>query len=270
MLILKNLIGKIMPNNSLCHINPYCPKDCPIQISTEDEKSLTRRYEAAYSKAKEEVKEIFDTFEKAIGEKSYIVINLKITDLYELTNPLQRYKNIYQQPGKTVEVKRQKIDNALFGKYGKEIYYAALSLDGWGLVAWGPCTIRLNIDRICDRVSLLQENSYSLCIINADEQISFPEGHRSTWEKRHQLAVAKLACKITPDTQTNQFAELLMNAVSCRAKADFIEVHICGSFTKDMIQEAGLMSQEMSEDEEVRLNVIIDRLGEQVWIGHKD
>jgi hypothetical protein len=247
--------------------NPFCPN---VLVTSEEEHELKNRYETAKSSINQQT--VVQRFEDIIKNKSHIVINVKVRMLYRLVKQGQPYLPAYQVSGKEVEPKRREIDELFFGDCREEIRYAALSLDGWGLISWGPCTICLQEERMQHRVSLLEENSYKFRDNHPHStgQVYPPPGYRASWQKRHELVVAKLHAKITDDIQDDDFAGLVMSDETDRMKADYVEVYICGSFTQDAIQYAGLMKEPTSEDDKAYLEVIKNKLEDEgKWKGMK-
>jgi len=58
------------------------------------------------------------------------------------------------------DARRRSVESILFGSYGEEIRYAALSLGGLGLVSYGPITMVMSEPAIAQRASLLEYNSF--------------------------------------------------------------------------------------------------------------
>jgi hypothetical protein len=58
---------------------------------------------------------------------------------------------------------RTAVDGLVFGSWGTEIAYAALSLDGRGLGSYGSISIELREVAISDRASVLEEIAFGAC-----------------------------------------------------------------------------------------------------------
>jgi len=85
---------------------------------------------------------------------------------------------------------------------------------------------------IQDRATVFEENSAKF-MKNQLIGGSIPYGHRSTWENRSMLGVAKLANRLTHLTSSTEFSKLIVNDT---ADPDFIEVHIYGPFNRRAIK----------------------------------
>lgn len=126
---------------------------------------------------------------------------------------------------------RRVVDAIIFGAYGKEIRYAALSLNDTGVRSYGAYTMKLKEVAIAERTTLLEDNSY-LFVKKHDmrPEDSIPKGYRALWRDRHKLAVAKLCQRIAPQTSENEFAKILLFSEGNRSTDEFVEVYIYGSF----------------------------------------
>lgn len=86
---------------------------------------------------------------------------------------------------------RRGVEGKLFGTYGEEIRYAALSLDGSGLISYGPYAVKLREIAIKGRTTVLEENSYDF--VRRHQLlpgVEIPPGYRAVWDDKHKLAVA--------------------------------------------------------------------------------
>ena len=124
-------------------------------------------------------------------------------------------------------------EGILFGSYAPYICYAALSLDGRGLISYGTCSVTIVENRCKNTGSLLIENSYKFIrkykILPGDK---IPSGFRAVWEDRHYLAVSKLADKINANASLQDFSHLLLHSNGNRDIDEFIEVHLYGTFNR--------------------------------------
>ena len=135
------------------------------------------------------------------------------------------------------DAKRRSVESLLFGSYGEEMRYAALSIGGQGLVSYGPVTMVLRELAVAQRASLLEKNSYEFV---EDHKLRpglpLPTGHRCPWSTRHHLAMAKCGSKIDDRTTDAQHRALLLRQGSGRATDEFIEVYIFGPFGRGAVE----------------------------------
>lgn len=157
--------------------------------------------------------------------------------------------------------RRASIGGTFFGSKAAEIRYAALSLDGNGLVSYGKITLRLRDIAVQGRASLLECNTYVFAerhrIIAGDGP---PPGYQSDWTGRARLGVAKLASKLTSRMTDGQYAKLLLNSIGDRSTDEFIEVHIYGQISANAFESAVLPTSGSTPTE----NANLDRLKEEL------
>lgn len=112
----------------------------------------------------------------------------------------------------------------------EQIRFAALSLNREGLAWFGPIFVTLAEDAIAGRASVFEENPLTFFDhkgLSAHKPI--PPGYRASWARRGDLAAAKLHAKVSPLTNEDEFAGILMEQGSTSDSADYIEVHIYGA-----------------------------------------
>lgn len=210
----------------------------------EEMEALKERYleKLKLAELEEQRKKRID-FEEQV-EKSLAVINVKLDYLYNLvtgkstiysTYQLQTDGEIRDFVRSEFDKERRGIEGTLFGSYGSNIRYAALSLDGSGLKSYGDYTIILSDESVRLRTTLLEENSYNFIrrhkILAGDK---IPKGYRAVWKERHKLAIAKLMEKILLTKDMN-YAIIILNSTGDRKHDEFIEVHIYGKINKEAI-----------------------------------
>jgi hypothetical protein len=205
-------------------------------------------------------------FEKAL-DGSLAVVNVDIGFLHQL---LGSDKVLYAAYGKLISAgtrtpgtpendrQRTAVDGILFGSWGSEIAFAALSLDGRGLGSYGPITIELKELAISERASVLEENSWDFVrhhkIVPGDE---IPKGYQAPWKERREVGTAKLASRIDAATTSADHPRLVLFSDGVnRDKDQFIEVHIYGPFNCHAIQRITVLERPKDEGEQKRLENI--------------
>lgn len=164
---------------------------------------------------------------------------------------------------------RRMVDAYLFGEYGSEIRYAALSLDGSGLSNYGNYFVSLREIAIQSRSSLLDENSFKFFEdYAATSAFKIPPGHRCVWAERTKLGVIKCAEKLLDASSSNLFPDILLHNGASRQEDDFIEVHIYGPITVGAIDLVRVGPKTKRSDEVAVLKVIKELLEKQgkKWI----
>ena len=119
----------------------------------------------------------------------------------------------------------------------QELSFAALTLDGRGMIYYGPYSVTLRSVTIEDRASVFEQNPfYFNKIHHVVAGQSPPRGYRSPWDGRRRLAVAKLQPRIMPGCTESQFPDILMDPRRNESECDFVEVHIFGSVNRRAIE----------------------------------
>lgn len=256
-----------------------CGKDLGapnVRIARRERDALLQRYKTAlYEDRGPDVRAKVEAFSQTVEHDSGAVINVhpdylkgflkSSRDLYSgyalLTAAETRAAADMEN-----DMARLSVEGKLFGTAAPHIRYAALSLNGRGLLSYGSCAITLN-PRLCARAaSLLEENSYHFI-----EQkrlvgrIPIPAGHRAVWQDRHCLATAKLACCIDDRTVGADFPRLLLYSNGDRETERFIEIHIYGAFDRQAIVSAVIPDPKQSRRDKLNfytLRAIRDLLDE--------
>ncbi len=210
-------------------------------IETQEEiQALQARYEKAFVDAKSNGSyAILNKFDEAMKD-TCAVMNVDFDFLKHFLTKDNALYSTYshllsgqtRKPASTKDDRhRLAVEAIIFGAYGKEIRYAALSLNGTGVKSYGAYTMKLKEVAIAERTTLLEENSFQF-VAKHDMRPGddIPRGYRALWPDRHKLAVSKLYQKVTPQTSENEFAKILLFSEGNRSTDEFVEVYIYGSF----------------------------------------
>jgi hypothetical protein len=249
---------------------PCCGADagCPnVKLARAEAAALAARASKARADANTRGADVaLAEFEKAL-DRSLAVINVDIGFLQQL---LSSEKVLYTAYRKLIDAgartpgtpdndqQRTAVDGLLFGSWGSEIAFAALSLDGRGLGSYGSITIELKELTISERASVLEENSWDFVrrhrIVPGDD---IPAGYRAPWSERRDVGTAKLAHRIGATTTSVEHAKLVLFSDGInRDKDDFIEVHIYGPFNCNAVQRVTVLERPKDEGEQKRLENI--------------
>jgi len=229
-------------------------------VSTEIElKALQQRYEEATKYASNNGTEHqLNKFHEFFTKNVNAIINLKLPVLREWIINNSAYKSYHRsvEEGNRFiaaikdDQKRSVIDGVFHGSYGKDIIYAALTLNGKGLISYGECGVIIDENAVRLRASILEENSFTF--IKAHnlnfENFEIPIGFRSSWENKIKIAIAKLYKKITLDDE-NDFCRFLLFSAGNRQTDNFIEVHIYKEITTLAIKHIYLPKPKNKKDE---------------------
>ena len=217
----------------LCGRAGTVPNVKAAQVDTE-RRALEQRYQTALQEAAgRDCHEIVASFEATV-RNTHAVLNRTLLEVeYMASSDRHLYASYYQcveagaqMPyGDRWDRLRQLADAALFPLYAREIRFAALSLDGIGVLRFGECSLTLREDLIAHRASVFEDNS---AVFLRDRRYEVPPGYRATWAERSKLCVAKLADRLLKGTAPADFPKLLLEQGETPEDDRFVEVHIWG------------------------------------------
>lgn len=231
--------------------------------------ALYRRYREAQQRARDRgAGAALRRFERAM-ETTGVVLNVDLRFLHSfLENDDQQYVGYFKlvQAGARRPAvpdhdrNRRIVDEALFGEYKKEITYAAMSLNGKGLVSYGPYAMRLHDWAVNDRATFLDENSYKFWETHKFKGGTLPRGYRAVWGDRYKLAVAKLAHRVTEKTIDGEFSRILLSNTGDRKTDEYIEVHLFKGFTNRAVASVTGSSRVKSKKDKAIIAIVQDLL----------
>jgi hypothetical protein len=149
-------------------------------------------------------------------------------------------------------------DELLFPNYRDYISFAALSLNGTGCWYYGSVHLVLADFAIRERTSVFEENSLLFCQkhgLGVHQPV--PTGYRARWEKRDELATAKLEPRLNAATTVEEFPGILLSR-SDEFDADLVEVHIYERLNRDSIQRVVVRAGGSEDDEIMKLLILRD------------
>lgn len=195
---------------------------------------------------------------EAAASRSMAVANVDVGTACDI---FSQPKYLYTSYGKLVEAgvrapaapehdrHRTTVDGLLYGSYGKDIAFAALSIDGRGLTSYGSVHLELDEATIDFRATVLEDNSFHFVrryrLVAGDP---LPDGFLAPWRLRAWLAVAKLASKLRPDMTEDDFCKLLLESNGNRDTDVFLEVHVYGTFNFQAVRRVKLGALDTSSD----------------------
>lgn len=214
-------------------------------LRAEEKDALDKRYAAAWAAASAEgYGTKLKDFEVEVQSNSVATINVWPAFLDQMLSGGALYSGYSRLVSSEVrwpgarddDQARTAVESILFGSLAAEIRYAALSMDGRGLLSYGSCTIVLREMMVAASATLLEDNSYKFV---RDRQLMFdsniPAGYRATWEDRHKLVVSKLGARIAAAQPPINSAGILLFSEGDRQTDIFVEIHIWGPFDQQSI-----------------------------------
>ena len=131
---------------------------------------------------------------------------------------------------------RAQFENALFPNFYQDMCFAALTLDDSWVHWFGEYAMILKEPMIAHRTTVFEENPFHFVRrLKLSLTATMPPGYRAVWDRRHDIAKAKLYSKLTSHTTQQDYPAILMNNANGSEEADYIEVHIYGPFTRAAI-----------------------------------
>lgn len=144
---------------------------------------------------------------------------------------------------------RSQYEEALFPNYHSEMLFAFLSLNGTIVPSYGGGAVVLKEIAISHRSSVFEENPFSFYekhrLLKTQD---IPEGYRADWQRRSDVAIAKLATRISNATQEADFPRILLDTHTDPNNPDFVEVHIFGPISRQSIERVVLQKPSDSVD----------------------
>jgi hypothetical protein len=251
------------------------------ELESPDERTaLERRYQDARRDADfRGALERVETFENRVRTDSRAVVNTWPSFLADFLNDgrtlfsnynLQVQSELRTPASLKDDRQRRATEALLFGAYASEIRYAALTLDGNGLISYGSCSVTISEVTPAACATVLEENSYTFVrryrLVPGDD---IPQGFRVLWEDRHKLAVAKLADQIKKATRKDGFPRLLLYSDGDRRNDRFLEVHLYGAFDRQSIESVSAPKPEAADrTERADLERVRDRVRREgkIWV----
>lgn len=210
----------------------------------------------------------FDGFVAAVSEKSRVVVSMRVLDARSfLSDKRSSYVNYETLVGAGVrqpavrphDAERAAVAGTFFGSYADQIVYGLLSMNGSGLINYGPIFFTLRPIAVEQRVTFLEENSYLFLEAHeAKVRESIPAGYRSLWGDRQKLAACKLATKILKNSSFSDWVHLLFTTGSTRANDSCIEAHIFGSFNAEAVEAVGVARPPTNATEQLDIDIILE------------
>ena len=134
------------------------------------------------------------------------------------------------------DLTRTQFENALFPNFYENICFAALTLDDCWVSWFGDYAMILKDPMIAHRATVFEENPFHFARrLKLSLTDTIPPGYRAVWDRRHDIAKAKLYSKLNSHTPKEDYPQILMNNSKGSEDADYIEVHIYGPFTRATI-----------------------------------
>ena len=166
-----------------------------------------------------------------------------------------------RRPARPEDDKQRRAVSALvFGTNASDIRYGNLAIEIEALPSYGDVAFRLRNEAIERRVTFMECNSFVFASQHSlSPSKALPKGFQSLWNGREHLALAKLGDSIAEGQTEADWKRMLVNAhPTDRAKDDFVEAHIFGSFNVNAVQSVTAIpkpNQSKQDKIEVRLTI---------------
>ncbi|MEP6670070.1 MAG: hypothetical protein ABJF10_13000 [Chthoniobacter sp.] len=260
----------LLASASLC---PHCGRpslfpNVNAASSAEETAAFNVRFDKAQQDLKNRAAETKAAEFVAVVEKAEVIINRYFGELYRLAwSDDQIYATYYQKIHAGLQLPetdrwnrlRAIADTILFGEINKQqIRFSALSLDNAGLEKYGDCAMTVKRAMIEHRATIFDENSVVFMKrhgITGTDDFQIPPGHRTTWARRVDLCVAKLAHRILPPTGQDEFDKILLSSGNKPEEDEFVEVHIWGPLTIRSFQSVQIQEWSVRPSDEEQMEI---------------
>jgi hypothetical protein len=159
-----------------------------------------------------------------------------------------------------MEASRQSAEPLVFLNYQNKIQFAALALSDDALFAYGDCAMVFQDSAIAHRATVFEENCVFFCERHSrgPGRTALPPGSRATWDQRHQLAAAKLASQLHPETKEADFPGILLHTDAKNTRNDdFIEVHIYDRLHRSALDYVVVRSKRASKGQIKEMQAVL-------------
>lgn len=227
----------------------YAPN---VQVARNLEDTLQARFESMQQRAAQESWQPFFEAMVEVGVKSDAVVAVDINYAFEffakeytLHKPYmsQVRAGMRAPASEENDARRGTVDNLIYGSYGEEMNFAALSADGQGIPSWGPIFFQLDAQAIAYRSTVIEENSFDfvtnrgLTPKSVGDRLNLVAGYLSVWDSRQKLVASKLAPRLATLPPPVDLEGKLIDPGSGRQDADYLEVHIFGPYNHQSVQD---------------------------------
>ncbi len=240
------------------------------------QEGLNTRYDNTKQQASDKGKlpEI-EQFEAKILADGKGVINMSSELLFLLVNQNEDYLSYQRavEAGKRAKAIFQNdrdrciVESAFYGYDGRNLVYAALTVNEQGLSSYGDVTVLLRTSNIEQRTTVFEKNTYDLF----DEFVekgwkvrkTIPSGHCGTWKERGKVAVAKHGSEIATETTAPDPAILLLKSDGDRGTDEFIELHIFNKVNYSNFEQVVFLKQPETPFGRIQLEILKSKLQEK-------
>ena len=259
-----NFCNNDFPISSNCC--PHCAQpglfpNVIVAGDSEEVSELDKRYQNAYKETKlRQCDHILSDYEKTILENSKAVISRSLSEVERLAKSdneiyVSYYKLIEADlklpSGSKWDIFRRLAEESLFPGYRERIRFGSLSFTKEGSKNYGECSFVLRNKMIAPRASVFEEN----CVIFMkrhrllfDELDDLPKGYRATWNDRGKLAAVKAAGDIKPETDPDEYQEILLHNAPDSKDDVFVEVHVYGPITVRTMEHVTVTNPKRRQD----------------------
>jgi hypothetical protein len=206
----------------------------------------------------------------AVNDSSNIVVSMSAeVALHLVSSDAGQYVNYEKLVGSTARApaafandsQRAVVMGAMFGSYGGEIRYGALSLSNRGLATYGDIYCTLKRIAVEERTSFLEINSYEF--VNKYGPENHPAGFRADWPNRAKLAAIKLLenGSLRPGQSAKDWEpSLLVSDGKNRNLDDYVEAHIFGTFNLYSIEKIAAAGS-LPRNRQKLVDVVLEAFG---------
>ncbi|MEO6758277.1 MAG: hypothetical protein ABIO24_02405 [Saprospiraceae bacterium] len=230
---------------------------------------LNARYEAIINLAQNPE---IQRFEAIINQEGKAVINMsnEVLRLMVIENAdyLSYQRGVEQ--GKIIKRDFQHdrfqcmVESAFYGFDGRNIVYAALSLDDNGVNYYGDLSVVLKTKSIEKRTTFFERDTFlvykELTAMGWRLDEDLPAGYCGTWPERHKTAVIKHGAAIQASQEIADFAALILKNGDDRTNDEFIELHIFNTIVPNNFEKVTFQKKLVRSFDQLQFEILKSKL----------
>ncbi len=256
----------------------YCPK-CrfplgPLNVNLLSDPYFGAGLDRRYADVQETVAQngklaAVEAFEAEIVAAAQAVINMDARLLFHLVNESDVYlsyqQGVEQNKRRVLEfeddVQRCVVETSFYAGYtGRNVVYAAMSLDDDGVRSYGDVSVVLRTDDIEQVTTVFEKDTIVLFneLTDAGWRAGtiMPAGYCGVWSNRGVLAVVKHGAQVAQAKKTPKTATLVLHSDGKKQNDEYIELHIFNGVTPLNFAKVKFHKKLGNEFDEVQINLL--------------
>ena len=235
------------------------------------EQGLNKRYQALLAKVRQAE---IARFETIINREGKVVVNMPSEVLRLMVNENEDYLS-YQRGVEQGKISKRNfkqdrfqciVESVFYGFDGRNIVYAALSLDDNGVANYGDVSVVLKTKSIEKRTTFFERDTFlvfkDLTAIGWRLDEDVPAGYCGIWQDRHKIAAIKHGAQIRDTHQITDFAAMILKNGDDRTDAEFIELHVFNTITPNNFEKITFQKKLVRSFNQLQFEILTSKLAD--------